>query len=137
MIAALFAPFGCGVMANPTAPQENRKTPSSDSAGNEQGGFISKFLGNPYMGRVGVAIRPPKDSALAASRDSARGSFQFVPAEGNSVRLILSGNIRAPGDAGFAVEGSYVDSGWQSKTGEVSIANLNGALPRASRSART
>jgi hypothetical protein len=39
----------------------------------------------------------------------------------NSVRLVLAGKIRAPGDTGFAVDGAYGESGWESENGELRI----------------
>lgn len=89
--------------------------------GKERQDFIQAYTGAPYMGRVGVRITPPAGSGRRSTTDSGQGSAQFTSTSGNQARLIVVGNIRGDADAGFVLDGTYDDSGWKSKVGDVRL----------------
>lgn len=87
------------------------------ACGDDDHGFIRSLSGDPYLGDVKVEIQPPAGANRGA--DSGTGSAQFILMEAGKARLVLVGNIKGQGDAGFAAVGDYDRSGWSSKTGEV------------------
>lgn len=95
--------------------------PLSACGADEAQGFMHTLAGDPFMGRVGVGIRPPYGSGHEGRRDSGRGSLQIQTTADHSARLIVVGNIKAPGDAGFVVDGTYDANGWRSTHGDVQI----------------
>lgn len=95
--------------------------PLSACGADEAQHFMQTFSGDPFMGRVGVGIRPPYGSGHEGRRDSGLGTLQVQTTDDHSARLIVVGNIRAPGDAGFVVDGTYDENGWRSTQGDVEI----------------
>lgn len=85
--------------------------------GGDEDGFIRSLSGDPYLGGVEVEIQPPAGASRGA--DSGTGSVQFTLMQGGKARLVLVGNIKDEGDAGFAVDGEYDRAGWTSRTGDV------------------
>lgn len=74
----------------------------------------------PYLGSVRVRVMDQDRSDITA-RDTGTASAHFVDQEDGSARLVVVGNIRKAADAGFAVDGSYDEAGWQSQMGGVRL----------------
>lgn len=79
--------------------------------------FIQTFAGEPYMGTLEVRIEPPGRNGWTRY---GRGSAHFTDIEDGRAKLVVFGAIDdEQGDAGFAVEGTYGDTGWKSRTDNV------------------
>jgi len=79
--------------------------------------YVGSFAG-PYVGPVSVRILRP-DGRI--EHDAGGGSAQFVKTENGRARLVVVGNIKADGDAGFVVDGTYDAIGWTSFADGVSL----------------
>lgn len=79
--------------------------------------FIQIYAGEPYTGSLEVRIEPPGRNGWTRY---GRGSAHFTDIEDGRAKLVVFGAIDdEQGDAGFAVEGSYDETGWTSRTDNV------------------
>lgn len=81
---------------------------------------VISYGGEPYLGKVDVNGYVP-DNFSNGIEDSGTGSAYFTKTEDGKIRLVVTGNINQPSDAGFVVEGIETDSGWSSSEGGVNI----------------
>jgi hypothetical protein len=78
---------------------------------------VGRFAGTAYMGRLEARTVVP-NGARSSKTQSGNGSAQFLQSGAGRTRLVVSGQINKPGDAGFAIEGARSGNVWRSKTGD-------------------
>lgn len=87
------------------------------ATGRDPGGA---YAGDPYRGKVSAQVIEP-GATRDGKRDSGTGTAQFIATGEGGSRLVVKADIRAPGDAGFVMEGRESASGWSGRTGGLSL----------------